>query len=801
MVGVVCGLALVQSVYAVDVPDTRIEQGLIVTAPTHVRVGDKNIAVTVRTDPAGRSVAFTASPAEVCTVGAVDGALAFLTIGTCTVTATLAGDETYLPKEVRAEIDVDVQLTGRIEGCIFDDLNENGVKDTGEPGIPGLQVQMHTPNGSIVGTDNRTDSEGCYVFSGLDGGTYTEFLVEPEQQVGPNPEDVIDPPFIFDQAGAFNSGAVTLTGNGSVVAGANFGGRRMGRIGGKILNNLRGDGVTSPLDRPQVGWSVTFTPVVSRSSDPSPTETVLYEEKDSGGNTVAWWVADSVRVALLDGKLQRTVTTGSDGTYSFELLESYGAWEGAWLLEESEPVGQNISVARPPKTLLKQFKLGSDLDEEGVSKQPAFKVLKWLDENLNGTRDDGEAGVGNWPFVLAYQKSPGVFVVVDVTRTAEDGVGYLVRPPRSGATASVTDFYIFEAVAGGTLGTGLTFEDPNNLLGGLGGGTSPYGFVYYQVRSSGDEAADERFEDDGIFVKNPLCFGACGGSNGAVGFRALPSEIVDTDKDGVPDVVEKEQGTNKEDATDFLDTDGDGIPDYIERDMGTDPATETPYTDTDKDGFADWVEYIGKTNMTQVADHPLDSDHDNVPDIVEMLQGTNPNDPAQSKDSDKDGYSEYAERMSGSNTRDDESKPGSESAPVVPLPNTPALPPATPSAGGGSSGSFGSFVSFIAPVNGTNGAGGTTNTGAQTGGTVPTAPAVLGESRFKFLYDLRYDSRRDPDVPELHKVLIAANYLRIAKPTGWFGPLTFAAVKQYQAAHNVPPTGFVGVLTRAELNK
>jgi hypothetical protein len=280
----------------------------------------------------------------------------------------------------------------------------------------------------------------------------------------------------------------------------------------------------------------------------------------------------------------------------------------------------------------------------------------------------------------------------------------------------------------------------------------------------------------------------------------------------MPDIVEKAQGTNKEDATNFLNTDSDGIPDYIERDMGTDPARETPYTDTDKDGFADWVEYIGKTSMTQVADHPLDSDHDNVPDIVELLQGTNPNDPSQSKDSDSDGYSEYVERMSGSNTGDVQSKPGSEGTPVVPLPNTPGPVPSpqpeTPAnsggGGGGSSGSFGSFVAYISPVTGTGGASGTdaaTGANVQTSDTIPTTPTVLGESRFKFLYNLRYNSRRDPDVTELHKVLIAAGYLRIAKPTGWFGPLTFAAVRQYQAAHGVPPTGFVGVLTRHELNK
>lgn len=56
------------------------------------------------------------------------------------------------------------------------------------------------------------------------------------------------------------------------------------------------------------------------------------------------------------------------------------------------------------------------------------------------------------------------------------------------------------------------------------------------------------------------------------------------------------------------------------------------------------------------------------------------------------------------------------------------------------------------------------------------------------------------DVSELQGILIADGYLNIPAPTGWFGPLTFAAVKEYQAANGIPSTGYVGVLTLASLN-
>ncbi len=96
---------------------------------------------------------------------------------------------------------------------------------------------------------------------------------------------------------------------------------------------------------------------------------------------------------------------------------------------------------------------------------------------------------------------------------------------------------------------------------------------------------------------------------------------------------------------------------------------------------------------------------------------------------------------------------------------------------------------------------------------LPKAPAgeVLGETtiasttvaaKFQFENNLSIGSTHS-DVIELQKVLIAGGYLVIPAPTGYFGPMTFAAVKAYQAAH--PEIGFVtgyfGPLTRAVMNK
>jgi peptidoglycan hydrolase-like protein with peptidoglycan-binding domain len=81
-----------------------------------------------------------------------------------------------------------------------------------------------------------------------------------------------------------------------------------------------------------------------------------------------------------------------------------------------------------------------------------------------------------------------------------------------------------------------------------------------------------------------------------------------------------------------------------------------------------------------------------------------------------------------------------------------------------------------------------------------TSGQVLGESTFNFQTDFGQGSTLDPDVTELQKILIADGYLVIPAPTGYFGSLTQAAVKQYQAAHGIQTTGYVGPLTRGALN-
>lgn len=81
-----------------------------------------------------------------------------------------------------------------------------------------------------------------------------------------------------------------------------------------------------------------------------------------------------------------------------------------------------------------------------------------------------------------------------------------------------------------------------------------------------------------------------------------------------------------------------------------------------------------------------------------------------------------------------------------------------------------------------------------------TASTTAPVEKFVFMVDLRI-GMRSSEVMELQKRLRAEGYFTFPTDTGYFGPITLAAVKAYQAANGVPATGFCGPLTRAALNK
>lgn len=89
-----------------------------------------------------------------------------------------------------------------------------------------------------------------------------------------------------------------------------------------------------------------------------------------------------------------------------------------------------------------------------------------------------------------------------------------------------------------------------------------------------------------------------------------------------------------------------------------------------------------------------------------------------------------------------------------------------------------------------------TSTASATQGTAPPLPFAANSYVFRF--SLRKGMKNNA-VYELQKRLSQKGFLSVS-PTGYFGALTEAAVKKYQNANFISPTGTAGPLTRAYLN-
>lgn len=80
-----------------------------------------------------------------------------------------------------------------------------------------------------------------------------------------------------------------------------------------------------------------------------------------------------------------------------------------------------------------------------------------------------------------------------------------------------------------------------------------------------------------------------------------------------------------------------------------------------------------------------------------------------------------------------------------------------------------------------------------------TKSATSSPDNVQITRNLSYKSRGE-QVVTLQTILLQQGYLT-GSPTGYFGILTFKAVKDFQRAHNINPTGLVGPFTRGMMSK
>ncbi|MEG4329472.1 SdrD B-like domain-containing protein [Microcoleus sp. herbarium5] len=247
-----------------------------------------------------------------------------------------------------------------IQGTKFNDLNANGIRDTGEPGLPNVQIFIDTNNNSTVEPgepSTLTNAGGNFVFPGLLPGSYTVREISP---AGFSPTTA-------------NPVVVTLTGTNATVLFGNTPIPPGGQIIGCKYLDVDNDGFRD-------------------GSEPSMQNVRIYIDANSNGQLDAG---------------EPTTLTDRNGEFRFTNLPA-----GLYRIREerangpgTEPLERDFPQSTPPGSIsLLDVNLGPGetwaCAQVGNTPLYEIPIFKFRDDNANGIQDGGEVPLSGIPFIL-----------------------------------------------------------------------------------------------------------------------------------------------------------------------------------------------------------------------------------------------------------------------------------------------------------------------------------------------------------------------------------------------------------------
>ncbi len=143
---------------------------------------------------------------------------------------------------------------------VWNDLNQNGTQDFGEPGVPGVQVVLFDATTNAVMGVTTTDPNGLYQFTGLNPGTYyVEFTNIPDGYVYTDPKQGGDDALDSD-VDPFNGATANVT----LIAGQNYPNLDAGiftdkaSLGNYVWNDANANGIQDAGEAGIPGVTVTL---------------------------------------------------------------------------------------------------------------------------------------------------------------------------------------------------------------------------------------------------------------------------------------------------------------------------------------------------------------------------------------------------------------------------------------------------------------------------------------------------------------------------------------------------------------
>ncbi len=292
-------------------------------------------------------------------------------------------------------------FNGQISGVVYEDRNDNGVQDVGEPVITGIRVELtgvDTNGNPVTRTPVATDVNGAYLFDQLPPGTYTVT----EKGRNANPAENQHPNYGDGKATPGTTGATT---NGT----PGVQGTPPSTIGGIILGNTPATNnstqnnfgeLTADLElakavsnnAPATGSDVTFTLTVTNKGPATATGVVVRDVLPAGftfvsgnpattqtGQTVDWIAGSIAPNATATLEIVATVVPNRPA---------------ADYINAAEVQASNI---KDPDSTPGNGAGGAEDDRASVTVTPRGNIngVIFRDENGNGVRDPGETPIPN----------------------------------------------------------------------------------------------------------------------------------------------------------------------------------------------------------------------------------------------------------------------------------------------------------------------------------------------------------------------------------------------------------------------
>ncbi|HEY1101769.1 MAG TPA: SdrD B-like domain-containing protein, partial [Myxococcota bacterium] len=294
-------------------------------------------------------------------------------------------DVTLGAAQNRTDVDFGYRGTASLGDYVWQDLDADGVQDSGEPALPGVKVDLYSAGlDSVLGTaddlvyaSTTTDAAGLYTFGNLLAGDYRVAI-----DVSTLPAGAIQT-FDLDGLATANRADRTLTA-GETATDVDFGYRGTGSIGDFVWNDRDGDAVQDANEPGIAGVTVQLTMagldgVLGTADDLSYTAQVT---NSAGGYLFSNLLTGLYRVDVIDS----TVTLNNAGDPTGLVLTTANDFTDVSLGN-----GQN--------------RLDVDFGYQGPG---SIGDTVWFDQNSNGVQDAGEPGIANVDLTITWAGKDGV---------------------------------------------------------------------------------------------------------------------------------------------------------------------------------------------------------------------------------------------------------------------------------------------------------------------------------------------------------------------------------------------------------